>query len=297
MAKIKISKEELQHDEIMETSEKTIRWIKENLTAVLIGIAVFVVAYSAITYYKSSKQNTLVAANDALTAAMDNYQKAVYGTEWASAERTQQLTAVAEKAQEVEDQYSGTPIARQALFLQGNAYYQAGDDIAVSVSSGEAENTQKAIEIFTRYAAEADNAFDRAKGNLALGYANENAFFLTNQDSFYNNAQAAYDQVVADEDAGFMRYEAMLAKGRLYEFQGQDQKAIELYREIMEARYEPLPSPDETENPNRKALLQLRGQLNTFSLAGTARVRLQALGVDVADEYPTFEKATDDSES
>lgn len=293
MAKIKISKEELQHDEIMETSEKTIRWIKENLTAILVGIAVFVVAYSAVTFYKANRHSSLIAANDALAAVMDKYETAIFEHPWASPERSTQLATVAAEAEAVQKDFAGTPIARQALFLQANAYYQAGDEIGAALTSGEAENTQRAIELFTRYASEAKTPFDRAKGNLSLGYANENAFFLTNKDVSYQNAVAAYDSVIEEGEAGFLRYEAMLAKGRLLEFQGQTAKARELYERIMKERFEPLPALEDIQNPSRRSLLQLRGQLNTFSVAGTARLRLQALGVDVEKEYPIFESSTD----
>lgn len=286
MAKIKISKEELERDEFMESTDRALLWLKDNArmlgTVIVLGIAVYV----AVGFMATRREATLTAANDALSAALDAYQVAIAEHTWGSDERTAAMEDVARMARQVREDFSGSRIAKQARFLEGSAYFSAGDSIEAAVAGG-ARNTSNAIDVFGQFVAEAEDPFDRGKGGLALGYAWENAFFLTNDQAALGDAIRSFEQVHTDGAVPeFLRAEALLAEARLHAYRGDRDQAIDLYRQVMEMRHEPLRPLPPTAGVGHELVRQIELRTRQFSLAGTARLELQRLGVDVADEYP-----------
>lgn len=286
MAQIKITKEELKHDEVLETTDKVLRWIKAHLNTILGVVALLFAVYAVATYMHNSQRNSLVRANDLLADAQARYNMGVIMTDWSTPERIEAMNEVVRLTNQILDEFAGSPVARQALFLQGTAYFSAGDDVIQALQGG-APNTDNAVSTFTRYISEAQTPLERAKGNLALASAYENMLFLTQQSSYYQDAVLRYRMIHEDAQApGFVRAEAMLAEARLEAFQGRTQRAEELYRRVIEMRADEPEQLEEGEElrPERAFVLQLREVLDQFSHAGTARTELQRLGVEVEQE-------------
>lgn len=290
MAQIKITREQLEHDRFLETTDTFLIWLKKNLRLLLIVLGAGILVYSIYGYVVASQRQTIYAANDAYARAHARYLRALNDTSWGSPEREAAMSEVVTMARGVREDFAKTPMAIPAHFLEGTAWYYAGDNLETAATDGP-RNTQKAIEVFTRYVADAKpGSFEYAKGSIALGYAYENAWFLTEQENFLNDAMGTYRQVAEQPgtEASFLRYEAMLALARLHELNGSDAQAITILRDVMKATHTPRENPDTIENPNRALVQRLRAREDLLSYAGLARIELERLGVDVDAEYPLF---------
>ncbi len=307
MAKIVITKEELEHDQVLESTDKAIHWLKEHRFAVLGTIVGALAIYSAVVLYQGHRLKIMMEGNNLLADAEEIYSAAMADHEWASDERIARMSEVSDLADTIIAQYAGTPVARQALMLKGNAWFNAGDPVAESAEAG-AGNTQRAMDTFEQYVAESrPGSFDEAVGNLALAYANENSFFL-NRDSQdrIQDALRLYRQVEGNPNAGFLADEAKLARARILDFNGDEEAAAELYREVLASRYAPinaLPADIAALPPGAqaaqvaRALQSAREAKEQFTLAGTARVNLLRLGrEDIREEFPLVAKAQPEPE-
>ncbi|MBI5154660.1 hypothetical protein HZA57_05430 [Candidatus Poribacteria bacterium] len=292
MAQPRITKEELQHDAVLESADLALHKLKEYRYHLAGALGAFLIVYGVIAYVQSSKYNELASANTVLTEAATKFGEAVGSHEWASADRVRLMNEVVTLADKLRTDFEGSPVAHEALFMKGNAYYQAGDDIAAGVGGAGAPNTQRAIDAYAQFVAESETALDRARGYLALGYANENAFFLTNEDSKLNEAMASYEKASKETAAGFFADEALLARARILSGTlNKPEEAIALYRTVMEHRWKPVENMENERNPSRQQLMYVKTMLGQFELANTARNELSRLGVDVDKDYPPVKAA------
>ncbi len=282
--KIKFTKEDLQRDEVLELSERAIIWFRLHGNKLLTAVAVVFLAWAAVIFYNQRQEATLRSASNMFYEAAQQYEATLQEHEWATPERTEGMREVVDKAQAVIDEYGNTPVARNALFLKGNAYYFAGDEI------GSVGNTQEAVRVFTEYeelAAQEGDAFERAAALLALGYAHENMYLLLvrNPEEAVQALVAAMDYYRQIEDlgdeTGFLRYEAMNARARLLAFQDQIEQAEELYREVVRARYRPQPELTPETPDAQRTLQDLQFLAGQFTTGNTARMQLQRMGIDV----------------
>jgi tetratricopeptide (TPR) repeat protein len=290
MAQIKITREQLEHDRFLETTDTFLIWLKKNLRLLLIILIAGIAVYSAYGYMVASQRSTNEAANDAFARAQARYNRALMETTWGSPERTAAMEEVVLMARAIREQYSATPLTVPAHYLEGSAWYYAGDDLEKARTEG-ARNTEKAIDVFTKYVANAQPAsFEYAKGSVALGYAYENAWFLTGRESYLSDAMNTFRQVTQQSgtEAGFMRHEAMLSLARLHELAGNEDQAIAILRDLMKETHAPRVNPDRIDNPNRALVQRLRTREDLFTYAGLARMELSRLGVDVDQEFPLF---------
>ncbi len=284
--KIKFTKEELQRDEVLELSERALIWLRMHGNKLLTGVTVIFLAWAAVIFYNQRQEATLRSASDMLYSAIQQYENTLQQHEWATPGRTEGMREVVDLTQEIIDQYGNTPVARNALFLMGNAYYFAGDEI------GSVGNTQEAVRVFNEYeewAARDGDAFEQAAALLALGYAHENMYLLltASPEEATQALVAAMDYYNRLEnlgqEAGFLRYEAMNARARLLAFQGQTERAEELYREVVRARYRPRTELGPDAPDVHRTLQELRFLAGQFTTGNTARMQLQRLGVDVEE--------------
>lgn len=283
---IKISKEELEQDEVLEFADHVIFWLKQNANKILTVLSLVFLGYAGMVFWNQQKDNKLQAASDELYAAMQVFDRTLANNQWATPERRDGMRQVVTMTDTIIEKYGDTEVARNALFLQGNAYYFAGDGL------GSTDNTEDAIEIFERYANEArdeGDGFEQSAALLALGYAYENLFVLTvsqNRETAEQSLQAAlnyYNQITEIPDAGFLRYEAMNAKGRLLEYLGRTDEAKEVFREVAKAAYRPVPEPEDTSVRRQQIMYQLRTLANQFTTGRTALLQLQRMGEDTTD--------------
>lgn len=282
---LKISKEDLKDDKVLEWTDAALFWIRSNSTLILSVIVTIFLVFGVVEFTKNRREATLRSATDMLFEAITLFDQTMMEHPWGSPQRSEGMNNVRRKAEDVIAQYQGTEVARNALFLRANAFYFEGDSI------GNPTNTDRAIELFQEYADEVQrrgDRFERAAALHALGFANENRWLLTMDDDATAMAsiQAAlnfYEQVKDIQEAGFLRYEAMLGEARIRAFLGDEDRAREIYKAVLTERYDPLPELDE--NPTQREIMmwQLRNTASQFTTGNTALIQLRRLGVDVEE--------------
>ena len=283
----KISKEELEQDEVLDFADHALFWLREHVNHILTVIALLFVGYAVFIFFHQRQESQLAEASNAFYTAQSQFDRTLAEHEWATEERTQAMREVVAQADNIISQYGDTRLARNALFLKGNAYYFAGDGL------GSTANTEEAIRIFEEYeqlAREQGDGFEQAAALLALGYAHENLFVLTmsqdRQAAEQSLVAAAnyYDEVVESPEAGFLRYEAMNAKGRLLQYLGREDEAKEIFKQVAQEAYKPLPPPPGQEASQRDQIMyQLKNLANQFTTGRTALIHLQRMGVETEE--------------
>ncbi|MDX1971981.1 MAG: tetratricopeptide repeat protein [Candidatus Sumerlaeia bacterium] len=306
MAKIRINPEELeQATDVEETSALTefAQWIQRNASVLLLGIAVVVGGFTAFSYMDSIKQGNLAKASMVYDEISIELLRSRGETTWASPERKTKMEEVIKKADELIEANAGTPLAREALFLKGTAYFQMGDEVSQALQAG-APNNQRAIEVFNEYYAQVEpNTFERAKAALALAYALENSFFFQGERQAATDALQYYTEAGEADPYGFLKADATMGRARILTATGKDQEAIALYREILEKRFEPVVLMDSEvvegrfdEGINLVNAMRARF-LAQISIAGQARLELARFGIDVEKEYPITKEAEEETEA
>ncbi|CAN5484857.1 hypothetical protein BH09SUM1_BH09SUM1_23260 [soil metagenome] len=281
MAKqIKLSKAELEKDQALEFSETAYFWLRHHSSKIFAVLAIIFVVYAAVLVMRNRSNAVSVEASNKLYGAVQSYEKGLSAA-WGSPERKDAMIEARKRADAVIQEYGDHSIARNALYLKGNAYYFQGDDLGSTV------NTQEAIKIFSDYrdqAAKVGDDFEKAAALIALGYANENLWVLSTSPTEGANALVAaityYDQTIALGDkAGFLRYEAMNDKARILEVQGKPEDAAKLYREVVKARMDPAEA-DVPNSSDRNGLIALaKHYAGLYTTGQTAYIRLQHLGL------------------
>lgn len=296
---IKISKEELEQDEVLEFADHAIFWFREHLNQILTVLCVGFLIYAVVVFLNQRSDSKMREASNLFYAAVQKYEANIAGTQWATEERETGMRQVIVQADEIIEKYGETPLARNALFLKGNAYYFMGDAI------GSTQNTDEAIRVFEQYAQEAEakkDGFERAAALLALGYAHENLFLLTmsgNREAAEQSLVAAvnyYDQIISIKKAGFLRYEALNAKGRLLEYLGREEDAKEVYRQVAKEHYKPVSPLSDEATQREQVMHELRNLANQFTTGRTAIIQLQRMGEDV-EQYENPGKEASDGAS
>jgi tetratricopeptide (TPR) repeat protein len=284
---IKITREELEKDEVLEFTDKALFWLRSN-ARILLGLLVAIFGvYAVAIAMKNHREKTYQLASDKLFEAMQSFDAALEDYPWGSEERASAMQNVRNMCDEIVAEFKGSEAARNALYLKGNAYYFQGDAI------GNPVNTRQAIVIFTEYAeaaARRGDRFEQAAALLALGYAHENLYLLLTRRSqdearaALAEAQKYYDQLANLADTGFLRAEALNAKARLLAFQGNTAEAEKLYRQVLKERGHNLAQPAPNAPPREQLMYRLRTAAAQFTPASTARIQLQRLGVDIDAE-------------
>lgn len=293
MAQIKISKEELKHDEFIDTTDKVFLWLKQNYSVILVGLAAAFVIYGAVLFVQGRRTAAAIGASDLYGAAIVAYNAAVRDTAWGTGDRQAAMAEVIESLEQLQAGFAGTYLAREGLHLLGSAFFSIGDDMRAARGGAGIPNTEQAINAFTRFTAETDaGTHQRARGNLGLAYANENAFFLTDERSYLDNAILNFTAVVDNPGAGFLADEARLALARLRAHVLDDREgAIGLLRQVMENRWVPLEPVGEDATDQQRLRQMLDEQFQMLTLGASARIELLRLGVDVDAEFPQFRRA------
>jgi len=282
MAKqMKLTKADLERGEEIDVFTRAYFWVASHSTLILGIVAVVLLAYTAVHFMRIKEHRESVAASDKLFNAFQAYERAL-SKPWGSEDRAKEMEAARAKADEVLNEWKGERVSRNALFLKGNTYFFQGDRL------NSANNTNTAIDLFRQYRDQAvrdGDVFEQAAAALALGYAYENLYILSadNMDqakAAFEAALETYNTIIEQEQGtGFLRHEALNAKARLLEFQGQIDEAKQLYFQVLEERFEPVTLPQDPQEATPSLLLRhFLNEGRQFTAAGTARVRLIALG-------------------
>jgi len=283
---IKITKAELEQDELLEFTDHLIFFLKTHGSKLLLGIAAIFAIYGGIVVMKQREESKLRAASDDLFRAILHYETALSENPFGSAARVEALGKVAMEADNIVAAHGNTPLTRSALYLKGNALYFSGDQ------AGKTANTEKAIEAFNAYerkvAGEGDE-FERAAALLALGYAHENLHLLVKEtdpqaaEKALTDASVFYVRIMELKDAGFLRHEAMNANARLLRYRGETDKAMEIYRTVVKEAYRTVAEPENRTSQRDSLLYQVRLTINQFTTGATAKAALVRMGMKAED--------------
>lgn len=278
-----LTKEDLERDKELDLAEYLYFLARTHANKIFLALAVIFLLYAVSIFLYQREEARLAAASDALFEASLAYQQALSQTRWGTEERRDGMQEAITLADRVIEEYGDTPTAENALFLKGNAQFFAGDP------QGQTTNTERAIATFTEYLnrVEGDgDPFKTASALIALAYAQENAFILRQGQDADLAAQSAvaaersYLDVMEMEDAGFLRYEAMLALGRLYEARDERDRARELYERVLLEHFQEPEPPAEDASRQQALIYELKVLSNQFTLGNRARIQLRRLGVD-----------------
>lgn len=278
----KISRQELETNEVLEATDHMMIWLRLHAQKITVVVSVVLIVYIGVVLWNQKKEGALRKASDEFFAISSAYDKALGEHPWGSPERRDAMKKVIDGAEKIRKDYAATPLARNAMFLEANAYYFSGDDI------GSVTNTQEAIKLFTEYADKAQqegDEFEQAGALLALGHAQENLSVLTRPTNQQGSQQALvaaveyYDRVTKLPGAGFLKYAAMNAKARILVEVGKRDEAIALYREVVKENRNEIPVPDEDASERDRQVYAVRQAVDKFTTAGDAITELTRLGI------------------
>ncbi len=278
-----ITQEDLKHDEVLEFADHLIFFLKTHGTKLLWGVAIGFAIYGVSVFMHQKDESRFASASNSYYQAAMKYDEALSSHQWATPEREQAMQEVISKADAIMEEFGDTEVARNAMFLKGNALYFSGDEL------GQTENTDRAIAVFQDYlttAEEQGEPFEVGAALLALGYAHENLYILRQANDVeaakaaLNGAADYFNRVVDLKGSGFLKYEAMLALGRLENFNGNKEKAKEYFMTVLEETYRKVPDPEENASERDRIVYEVKRLANSFTSGSTALVKLREMGVD-----------------
>jgi tetratricopeptide (TPR) repeat protein len=222
MAKGKITRKELKEDEFRTFGMKVYTFVHDNSRLCFIVVIALVIAFISHRVYKDYQARALGRSNEIFTGAMSMFEAGMFETDQTRREAALKQAII--YAEQIIEEFPKSKAARQARYLEGNAYYFMND-------------FDRAISAFQYYINTAKDNQDRAKGFVALGYAFENKFFYNEQDqSILHEAEKAYDQAIDLGKGTYIQYQAMLCKARLLELRYKNDEAMEIYKKIIADR-------------------------------------------------------------
>ena len=200
MGKLKVSREELKHDELLDFSTSVMMWYhrRQNLvwTTAIALIAVFFL-WNLWGHYSAKRK---MESSQLYYKALEIYQGALNNPDAKS--REQELKQSSEIADRVRNQFPGSEAAREALLLNGNALFSQN-------------NPKQAIEKFEQFRSTASKPDDVARGLLNIGYCYENLYFLdpAADPVSAKSALDSYQQATDKAREGDLKRQAMLGQG------------------------------------------------------------------------------------
>lgn len=275
-------REQLKEDEVLEAGKHVMQWAKAN-ARLLISLAVLIVI--AVIVWKTVEyrnEKALVNSGIAYSQAQMSYDQAVYGQK-SPQERITSLQETLAKIQELRAQYPGTSAGRMAFYLEGMTH------MAMADKSASADSLDKAIATFRSYADSAKSADEKSRGLLGLAATYVNRAWIKENPADYKTAAETYDQILrlVPRDS-YLAAEAKLGLARLHVAEGNAEKAIPLYREVIALRPKPERSPapetDQMDMQRRYMRQTVEMLLDRHSYAELAQQELDSILPSSASE-------------
>jgi tetratricopeptide (TPR) repeat protein len=141
-----------------------------------------------------------------------------------------------------------------AFYLEGMTY------MALADKSASADSLDKAIATFRSYAETAKSAEEKCRGLLGVAAVQVNQAWIKDNPNDYKSAADTYEQVLrlVPKDS-YLAAEAKLGLARVHVAQGNPEKAIPLYQEVIALRPKPerpAPPPTDTADMQRRYMRQ-----------------------------------------
>ena len=125
----RLSKQEIKHDQFVESTLKSYGFIKENLKTIIIAVVVVIIGVAGVAAYQNHQQTQQANASAAFNQALKKYQEAEEN--WLDAEKLddarEQFKTAGSEFQEVFQKYSGTLFADKARYNYAKTLYWLED--------------------------------------------------------------------------------------------------------------------------------------------------------------------------
>lgn len=235
-----IQREELKKDEVVEGIQALVDDFQRNRTTILAVIGVIVLVIG-IWEFRSRRAEAATAENTRIFRDVHTALASASAQPDAEKRKTD-LQAAADSLQTLVDKRGSSRAGLHALFLQG-VCYDAMDDY------------KRAAGTFDRFTALARTDEDRARGEIALGQSLESQSFLDEKPEGLSTALEHYERAAtAAPSDSYIHFHALMQQGRVLELQGADDKALAIYKSVVEKREPPreaVPGAEkETERPH-----------------------------------------------
>ena len=220
----RLTKEEIRHDQFVESTLKSFGFIRDNLKTIVIAVVVVTLGVAAVRAYQNHQQTRRANASAAFNQALKEFQAAEEN--WLNVEKVddarEQFKAIGTEFQEVFQKYSGTLFADKARYNYAKTLYYLED------YQGARTQFQSVIQ---------DHALESQM--IAL-YAQEAVGNCLEQEGKYEEAIQAYQEesypltpqlpiAVREFAIGNAKYNQALC----YEKLGQTNEALSLYEDLV----------------------------------------------------------------
>lgn len=225
MTHIKINKKALKQDEVRTFGLNAWDYIEKHQKTLLIAAGAIVVLFIVWKLYNVQKQNVMREANLLFSQAANSFQTALLSDQ--KEQKEQELQKCLDNCNRILSDYRSSPLASNALYVKGSALF-----FKANASPDGAKELDEPISIFNEFINRVSSREEKAVGYVALGYAYENKYFLTEDKQLLDAAVSAYEKAIdlgKDKAAGA---EAMLCKARLMELQYKDDQAAALLEKV-----------------------------------------------------------------
>lgn len=221
----RLTKEEIKHDQFIESTLKSYTFLKDNLKSIIIAVAVVIIAIAVVWAYQNRQQTQRADASSAFNRALEKHQEAEES--WLDAEKVdeirEQLQAAGAQFQEVFQKYSRTPFADKARYNYAKTLYHLED------YQGARTQFQSVIEKHV------------AENQILALYAQEAIGNCYEQEGKYEEAIQAYQEKVYPPTPqlpvtvrGFALANAKFNQALCYEKLGQTDEALALYGDLVD---------------------------------------------------------------
>lgn len=220
-----IQREELKKDEVVEGIQALIDDFQRNRTTILAVIGVLVLVLG-IWVFRTRRAEAVTAENTRIFRDVHTALASASAQPDAEKRKTD-LQAAADSLQPLVGKRGSSRAGLHALFLQG-VCYDAMDDY------------KRAAGTFDRFSALARTDEDRARGLIALGQSLESQSFLDEKPEDLAAALEHYERAATAAPAdSYVHFHALMQQGRVLELQGADDKALAVYKSVVEKREPP----------------------------------------------------------
>lgn len=227
MSKTHLTRKELKEDEFMDAGRSFFHYIEEHKHAIITGIlAVLALILLVVAVFSYNSRKT-TNANKLKYEGIRLFQEGLY--EMDMAKQKQSFDAAAEVFADLEANYGSMKVAEDAGYLRANCLLLMQD-------------FDGAVAAYEEFIQKSRSSEDKAMAQVGIGYAIENKAFMQNDDhAVLQKALEAYkkaEELGVDENGSrtYLAYQAKLARGRVLNQLGQNDKAIAVLEEVKEER-------------------------------------------------------------
>jgi tetratricopeptide (TPR) repeat protein len=221
MGKIKISRKDLKRDELKDFGARLYETYQRHQTAIWVAVGVVVVLWAVIWLWRGHAERGTVEAHNRLAVSLGWYRAALAATD--PRELLGNMQRSVEQCDVLLKRNAGSKLARQGMLIKGNALFIM-------------ERFDAAIRQFNEFRETTGDPDDLAVAHIALGYCHVNKFFKSGMrdDALATQALEHYRQARLKAHSSYLKRQAMIGEGRLFEVVGNLDQAIIAYKEVVD---------------------------------------------------------------